>query len=382
MRLLKSYGFATVIFTALLMSACNTDENPCPGVNLDVEVDSANMTAFVMATGLEDVAFDLFINDQLVESFDAGELDTTDFNLQFEPGEYKVCISAESKTCDRRIEGCVEFVIEDPYKEECIGLAFISDKLNDHEYKFFAEFEGRDDIAYAWYVDGDLVKEEPLTDERTNYLEWDFSAGTHIICIKAENDECGVVEYCKEIVVDQFCPDFISFDTEQDNSYTYYFYANFDGKEHVAFDWYINDDLVEREHPDSLETDHKLIWQFSPGIYNICLVVSQEGCDDIEYCEEIVIEDVDCKELSYTADLNTETDTYTFTADFEGRDDVTYIWKVYINDDFQRSEVREAGSTDDHQFSWTFDEGVEYEICLLQDGGCEETQVCNVYSLQ
>ncbi|MEQ8626087.1 hypothetical protein [Ekhidna sp.] len=381
MRLLKSYGIATVILTALLMSACNSDENPCPGVNLEVEIDSANMTAHVFATGLEDVAFDLFVNGQLIESFDAGELDTTEFDLQFEPGEYKVCINAESESCDQKIEGCVEFVIEDPNKEECIGLAFSSDKQSDYDYKFFAEFDGRDDIEYAWYVNGDMVKEEPLNDDRTNYLEWDFAAGTHTVCIKAENDECGEVEYCQEIVIEQYCPEEVSFEAEEDNPYTYYFYANFDGKDHVAYDWYVNDDLVEHENKDGHETDHKLIWQFNPGTYNICLVLSQEGCDDIEYCEEIVIEGEECKELSYTADLNTETDTYTFTADFDGRDDVTYIWKVYINDDFLGSEVREAGSQDDHQFSWTFEEGVEYEICLIQDGGCTEAQVCNIYSL-
>lgn len=381
MRLLKSYGIATVILTALLMSACNSDDNPCPGVNLDIEIDSANMKAHVIATGLEDVAFDLFINNQLIESFDAGELDTTEFTLEFEPGEYKVCIKAESESCDQQIEGCIEFTIEDPNREECIGLAFTADKLNDHEYKFLADFEGRDQIVYAWYVNGDMVKEEPLSDNRTNFLEWDFTTGTHTVCIKAENDECGEVEYCKEIIVEQFCPEEVSFEVEEDNPFTYYFYANFDGKEHVAYDWYVNDDLVEHENKDGHDTDHKLIWQFNPGTHNICLVVSQEGCDDIEYCKELVIEETDCKELSYSADLNTENNTYTFTADFEGRDDVTYIWKVFINDDFQGSEVREAGSEDDHNFSWTFEEGVEYEICLKQDGGCEESQVCNIYSL-
>lgn len=374
----------TVLFTALLMSACTTDENPCPDLSLEVDIDSANFIANVQASGLGDLAFDLFINDQLIKSIEAGQLDSADLAFQFEPGEYKICLIAESESCDTSIEGCVEFVIENPNREECLGLEFETEMLDNYHYKFFAGFEGIESIAYAWVVDGEVVKEEPITDDRTNFLEWDFEAGEHTICIVAETEECGEVAYCEEIIVEQDCVEEVAFEAEEENKYTYKFYADFEGKEHTKYKWYINDEVVEVEITDEEETDHKLFWQFDAGEHTICLVTDQEGCDDVEYCETIVIEEEEeeCLELSYTAEL-TETDStdfYTFTADFEGKDDVTYIWKVFINDDFQDSEVREAGSDDDHTFVWHFEPGVEYEICLRQDG-CEDNQVCEIFAV-
>ena len=371
----------TIILAVLLISACNTDENPCPGVEVDVEIDSANLTAHIVASGLDDVAFDLYINDQLVESVEAGELDTTEFEYQFEPGEYKVCISAESETCDQRIEGCIEFVIEDPNKEECLGLNFRKDQIDNYNYKFFADFEGIENIAYDWYINEDLVKSEPLSDQRTNFLEYEFEPGEYTICIVAETDACGEVAYCNEIVVEKVCPEEVFFEAEKENEYTYIFYADFPEKEHVQYVWYVNDEPVDEENEEGQETDHKLFWQFDAGIHSVCLVTNDEGCQEIEYCETIEVAAQDCRTISYTSDLNEENNTYTFTADFEGRDDVTYIWKVYINDDLQGEEVREAGSDADHQFEWTMEPGVEYEVCLKEDGNCLENQVCNVFSI-
>lgn len=469
MKLLNKFGMITTVLIVVLLSACNTDESPCPGVGVEVEIDSANLTAHVVATGLEDLDFDLYVNDVLVESVTAGELTDTSFDFEFEPGEYKVCIVAESESCDQRIEGCVEFKIEDPNVDECLGLRFSKEPINDFRYKFFADFEGMETIAYDWYVDGELVDSEPLTDNRDNLLEYEFAPGTYSVCIAATTEECGEVEYCREVVIEEECVEEVSFETEMENTHYYYFYADFpekeftkykwyvddelvdvenvegedtdhklfwefdlgthticlvtdqDGcesveyceeivveercaeevyfdwekentfsyffyadfpeKDHTKYKWYINDEVVDVENAEGEETDHKLFWQFDEGTYNVCLVTDQDGCETVEYCEEIVVEAVDCVTMSYTSDLNTETNTYTFTADFEARDNITYIWKVYINDDFQGSEVREAGSDDDHQFQWQMEPGVEYEICLIQDGGCLDQQVCNVFSV-
>ena len=382
MRLLKSYSTVVIVFIGIMMSACNTDENPCPGISLEVDIDSTNYIASLSASGLNELAFDLFINDQLVKSFDVGELDSVDLTYQFEPGEYKVCVSATSESCDREIEGCVEFTIEHPNKEECLGLQFRTDSIDNYTYKFYADFDGIEETAYAWIINGDVVKEEELNSDRTNYLKWDFEAGEHTICIVAENDECGEVEFCQVIVVENECVEEVAFEVEKDNTFSYYFYADFEEKEHVKYKWYVNDELVEVETPGDEETDHKLYWQFDNGTHNVCLVSDQDGCESVEYCETIEVASEECVELSYDAEL-TETDStdfYTFTADFEGKDDVTYIWKVFINDDFQHQEVREAGSDDDHEFIWYMEPGVEYEICLKQDG-CVEDQVCEIFSV-
>ncbi|MEO9484527.1 MAG: hypothetical protein ABJG47_13810 [Ekhidna sp.] len=380
MRLLKSYGILTVLFAAVLMSACE-NENPCPGVNLEVDIDSANQSVNIKAEGLEGLAFDLFVNDSLVQSF-TGEIDTTEFSFTFETGEYKVCLIAESENCNQRIEGCVEFEIQNPNREKCLGLEFKSEQLEHDYFKFIAEFEGIETIPYVWVIDGDVVKEEPLSDNRTNYLKWDFAPGTYTVCIVSENDQCGEVSYCEEIVIDAICVEEVRFEVEEDNRFTYYFFADFDYKEYTKYHWYIDEDLVESEVPGNEATDHKLFWQFGVGTHNICLVTDQEGCESVEYCKTIEISDVDCLELGYSAVL-TETDStdfYTFTADFEKRDDVTYIWKVFVNDDFQHQEVRQAGSDADHTFVWHFDPEVEYEICLKQDE-CDDNQVCKNFSV-
>lgn len=472
MKLLNKFGTITTLLVVILISACETDESPCPGINVDVDIDSATMTAHVVATGLDDLDFELYVNDQLVESFTAGELDSTEFSFTFEPGEYKVCVRAESASCDQRIEGCVEFTIGDPSGEEnCLGLSFEKEQIDDFTYEFYADFDSIETTAYDWYADGELVDSEPLTDNRDNMLRMVFEAGTHTVCIVAETDSCGEVEYCKEIVIEDGeveCVEEVAFEAEMVNDYKYYFYADFEEKEDIKYKWYVNDEFVDIENSDDTETDHKLIWEFEPGThtvclvadqdgcesveyceefvieqqcaeevffeweqendftyyfyadfegkyntrykwlidgeevdiensddsdtdhkliwqfeegtYSVCLITDQDGCETVEYCEEIVVEEQNCVEMSYTSELNQETNTYTFTADFEGRDDVTYIWKVYVNDDLQGSETRQAGSDEDHQFEWQFESGVEYEICLFQDG-CLDQQVCNVFSV-
>lgn len=383
MKFLKPYSILAVIATAVLMSACTTDENPCPGINVDVEIDSANLTAHIKATGLQDLAFEVFVNDALLESFEPGQLDSVEFDVQFEPGEYKVCIIAESASCDQRIEGCAEFVIEAPEEEEetCLELEFDTEQLDDYNYKFYAEFEGMDTVEYDWYVNGEIVKTEPLNDERTNKLLWDFPIGTHTVCIKYENDSCGELEFCEEITIEKVCPEEVYFDWEKENDLTYYFFADFEKKNHVKYQWLIDGEVVDVENEEGQDTDHKLIWQFEEGEYSVCLITNDDDCETVEYCETIIVETQECLPLSYTAELNNDTNTYVFTADFEGRDDVTYIWKVFINDDFQGEEVREAGSDDDHHFEWQMEPGVNYEICLKQDGNCSESQVCETFSV-
>lgn len=380
MRLLKSYSILTVVLTAMLMSACDK-ENPCPGVDLEVDIDSANQIANIKANGLEGLAFELFLNDSLVQSF-TGQQDSTEFQFRFETGEYKICIIAESENCNQRIEGCAEFEIINPNKEKCLGLEFETEELDDYYYKFFAEFDGIDTLGYVWVVNGDVVEEAPVSDNRKNYLKWQFAPGEHTVCIVSENDACGEVSYCEEIIVETICVEEVGFEAEKENKFTYRFYADFPGKEFTRYKWYINEDLVEEEWPGEENTDHKLFWQFGTGTHTVCLVTDQDGCESVEYCETIEIVDTPCVELSYTAVL-TETDStdfYTFTADFDQRDDVDYIWKVFINDDFQHQEVRLAESQDDHSFVWHLNPGVTYEICLKQDG-CEDNQVCNNFSV-
>ena len=67
MRLFKSYSLFVVIIGALVINACTPEEDLCPTVDLEVEIDSANYTAHIQASGLSDLAFELFINDHCLK---------------------------------------------------------------------------------------------------------------------------------------------------------------------------------------------------------------------------------------------------------------------------------------------------------------------------
>lgn len=468
MKLLNRYNTLLTVFLAMILSSCFTDDNPCPDVGIGVEVDSVNMTATITLDGLENLDYQVFVNEVLVDEANLDSINNESFSFNFEPGTYDVCIRAESDQCDRSLEVCQEIVILDPNREECLGLEFTVDQLDDHQYKFIADFEGIENILYTWYVDDDSVQTESLDSDRTHQLLLDLGVGEHTVCIVAETDDCGEVEYCQTIVVDQVCPTELFFEKEEDGHNTYFFFAEFENMDHVPYKWFINDDEVDREnYPDrdtdhklfwqfnpgeysicivsdvdgceaveycielvvevdcveevyfdyeqeadtvyvfyaefegktstpykwlidnevvdvenfdNSDTDHKLIWGFDPGTYTVCLITDQDGCEVVEYCESVTVEKTECVDLSFTGDQEDGTNVFVFTADFEERDDVTYIWSIYINDDFQGDEVREAGSDDDHQFVWQFEPGVEYVVCLKQDG-CQDTKLCQVYSI-
>ncbi len=470
MKLLNRYSILLTVLGVILLGSCTPDEtNPCPDIQFSVDIDSVNNTVAIKAEGIEDLTYQWYVNDVLIDSVNLDDITDDIFDFEFEPGTYNVCITAQSEQCDRTLEFCQEVEIPDPNQEECLGLQFRTDKKSDHAYKFFAEFDGIENVEYTWWVNDDSIKTEPLGADRAHFIEWEFPVGEHIVCIVAESEDCGEVEYCKEIVVEQVCPEELFFEkVEQEGHNTYKFIAEFENQDHTPYVWYINDDIVDKENFEDFDTDHKLFWQFDPGVYTICIVAELEGCDDVEFCIELVVEndcleevffdyekendniyvfhsdfegmehapykwiiddeivdkenfdgfDTDhklvwdfdpgeysvcivtdqegcesveycetvvvdevCREISFTGAQDEGTNTFTFTADFDGKDDVTYIWTVYINDVKQGDEVREAGSNDDHQFSWEFDEGVEYEICLRQDGDCDESQLCKVFSL-
>ncbi len=470
MKLLNQYSILLTVLSVILLGSCTPDEaNPCPDIQFSVDIDSTNNSVTIKAEGLENLSYQWYVNDVLIDSVNLDEVTDDTFDFEFEPGTYNVCISAQSAQCDRSLEFCQEVVIPDPNREECLGLVFQTDQIDNYVYKFVADFEGIENVVYTWWVNEDSIKTEPLDSDRSHFLEWDFEPGEHLVCIVSQSDECGgEVEYCKEILVEVECPTELFFEAEEDGHNTYVFFAEFESQDHIPYKWYINDEVVDKENFDGFDTDHKLFWQFDPGeytvcvvaelegcddvefcidltvendcvetaffdweketdyiyvfhsdfegqehapykwiindeivdkenfdgfdtdhklvfdfdpgTYNVCILTDQEGCDAIEYCETIVVEE-NCREISFTGTQEAGSNTFVFTADFEGKDDVTYIWTVYVNDVKQGEEVREAGSSDDHQFSWQFDQGVTYEICLKQDGNCDEAQLCKEFSL-
>ncbi len=380
MKTLNYLILSGVTLGLLVLSSCLEEENPCPDAVINVAVDSTDFSYTITAEGLEEIIYEWRVNGNIVETEELNDLRDNLLNFTFEPGIYTICITGESEICGGTIEICREVTIE---KNPCPELKFESDQVSHNKYIFEANFDGRNDIRYTWYVNGDSIETAPFGEERWHAFDFAFEAGTHEVCIKPVDPACDNV-YCKEIIVEEkVCPTpfFIS-DQQEGNAWL--FYADFEGRNDTQYKWYVNGDFVDKENFDGYDTDHKLLKDLAPGVYNICVVIYTDWCEEVEYCKEIIIEEEpnDCIAMDYTGERDGEALAYTFLADFEGKDEITYIWKVYVNDDFQGSEVREAGSEDDHQFYWQFEQGVTYEICLIQDGGCTDKQVCKTFKIE
>ena len=377
MKLLNRYSILLTVLSVILLASCNPDENPCPDVEFSVDVDSTTNTVTIKTEGLENLSYQLYVNDVLVDSVTLDDINDGVFDFQFEPGTYNVCVVAQSDQCGASIEFCQDVEVPDPFREECLGLNFRADQRDNFDYKFFAEFEGIENVAYTWRVNGDSIKTEPLDSDRTHFLEWDFEPGEHIVCIVAESDACGEVEYCKEIVVEQVCPTELFFEKEEDGHNTYFFFAEFENQEHTPYVWYINDDIVDKENFDGFDTNHKLFWQFDPGTYSICIVSEQDGCDEVEFCIELVIEE-ECVETVFFDWEIDDNGKYIFHSDFEGMSYTPYKW--IIGDDIADKENFDDVETD-HKLFREFVPGT-YSICILtEQEGCDPVEYCETITV-
>lgn len=472
---MRSFKLFNLLFSLaimlLMMAACESDiPAECQNISIAAEAnsDSTAYTLIADLQGLDNIDFEWFVNDQLIAS---GDSLGASFDFSFAPGVYNVCINAESEECGT-ISFCTEVVIrgEDEPSDECPELAFSAEQISRIKYLFIAEFEGMDTVDYAWYVDGDSIESEKSEGERHHKFDYEFRPGSHTVCIKARDEKCDELAYCKEIVIGEAeCPE-VHFYKEAEGDRAYLFIADFEGKDTTQYKWYVNGDFVDKENFEEHDTDHKLYWQFDAGHHEVCLkslqtdeceqsvycvefdiegetgcpdlyfeyqledngeynfFASFEGMNDLEwyawyvngeeadnesgderdnflsldlsnagtyeiclktetpacpegtaYCKTITVDSENCVDLSFSAEE--ETNGFIFTADFEKRDEVTYYWKVYKGDDYQGGETREAGGDDDHDFFWQFESGVEYKVCLRQDG-CENNTVCETFMIQ
>ena len=472
---MKSYRLVNLLFTLVIMlfmmTACETElPEECQDISIVAEAnsDSTHYTLIADLRGLDDIEFSWFINDQQIATGDS--IGTTlDFN--FAPGVYSVCITAESITCGA-FDFCTEIVVRDTsdQRDDCPKPSFSAERMHRNKYLFVADFEGMDSLEYVWYVDGDSIESEPLSEERHHKFDYEFRPGTHTVCIKARTEECGELAFCKEMVIGESeCPE-LSFYKEAAGDSAYFFIADFRDADSIQYVWSVNDSIVDKENVEGYETDHKFYWEFTPGTYDICIEsIATDQCESTKYCYSLEIdEETSCPDLYYyyeegndgayyfTADfdgmedlewyawkvdgqikdeesgenkdneftyyfdgagdhevclvtetpecpqatyfcktINTdpatncvdlsysaeeESNGYIFSATFDDRDSITYIWKVYIGDDYQGGEVREFGSDADHDFFWEFTPGVDYTVCLKQDG-CDSNAVCETYSI-
>ncbi|MFY0598544.1 MAG: hypothetical protein JXR03_02655 [Cyclobacteriaceae bacterium] len=382
MRFLKlASSVITVASMLLMLASCEPEALPCQDLQFTVDVDDETRQYTISADfeGIEELVYGWYVNDQLVETEDLnGDRDNI-FNFELAPGTYNVCIKAESAECDELIEFCLEVVVEGTSKsDDCPELAFGSEQISENKYLFEADFDGMDSVAFVWYVNGDSIESEPLGADRFHKFDWEFEEGVHSVCIKAENDRCEKLEFCKEIVIGQRkCPE-LHFSAEKENESTYFFFADFEGKENTSYKWLIDDEYVDKENHEGTETDHKLVWQFDAGEHVVCIIVETDECEEVEYCEEVVIEGK-CPELEFTAEPDGDF-AYLFTATFEGREDIKYKW--WIDDDLVDYENYEDKETD-HKLYYQFNPGT-YQVCMVayESDLCEEVEYCKEITIE
>ncbi|GAA4276334.1 hypothetical protein [Aquimarina mytili] len=149
-----------------------------------------------------------------------------------------------------------------------------------------------------------------------------------------------------------------------DSLFGYYkFTADFPNIEETAYEWFVNDSLVDSELILD-DRDNMYVGFFEPGIYNICIFSETPECPEgTSYCKtlRVGVTNPACPELKFI----TRTDTlpsgkvnYKFIADFEGIEEVSYGW--FINGDL----VEDSAPGEDNYLRWDFEKPGVYEVCI------------------
>ena len=192
-------------------------------------------------------------------------------------GRYEVCVVLIDSTQDCVAEYCKTIRVGDDNSQNCTAK-FYWEGFDNGVVAFYPRYESNTAL-YEWFVNDSLSS--------TDYdFRYEFAAGEYDICLVVTDTarEC-VDEYCKEIRIEG----------NQHDDCTAKFYAERAGNGVVEFwpryesntafyQWYVNDSLSS--------TDYDFRYEFSEGVYNVCLVVTDttRECFD-EYCKEIQIGD-------------------------------------------------------------------------------------------
>ncbi len=156
------------------------------------------------------------------------------------------------------------------------------------------------------------------------------------------------------------CPE-LAFESIRENTHTYLFEADFRAKDSITYGWYIDGALVEREGSNVENSDHKLLWQFDEGTYEVCIKTETPECPEgTSFCRELVIDPKNdkCPEMAFRRDGD-----YLF-ADFEGIDRLQ--WYGWFIDDKLVEDEGILNNGDNKLRLGDLEPGV-YEICIMTE---------------
>lgn len=262
--------------------------------------------------------------------------------------------------------------------QECLGacpaLAFSIENTDQSNlsYRFISEYSIEFTGSYAWFVDDQFIEGDGPAVQGDDVLEYTFATpGTYQVCIQTETPDCpqGIL-FCKEVVVDVFCPQpFYEFTVEAGTT-NYIFNAAFDGIEDLSYDWTINEQVVETD--GGIEGDNILFRDLAPGDYTVCIKIITESCPQgTAYCREVFVAPI-CPELFFIQEQEGDTSSYNFFADFESMNVIVYSWA--INGEFIELD---GGANGDNTLFYQFSPGA-YSVCITAEtADCPQgTQFC------
>ncbi len=267
----------------------------CPEISFEKEKkpDTENTYVFeAVIEGTDEVSEILwYVNGEEIEASTDQQGGARVLEQEFRPGAYEVCLKVTTPDCPDGVTYCKEIRIEG----DCPDLAFEAEQDGDNAAYYFypRAFEGIDDVALEWFVNGDYVGRSPeFPHNNPFYYQFD-GPSRYEVCLMIETPECpNGTSFCKVIEIEVDCPDlFFEYDQEGDTP-GYNFRANFDRIQDTSYEWTINGEVVDREIIDGNEDkDDYMYYQFAPGTYEICIIAETPNCPQgVRYCKTLVIE--------------------------------------------------------------------------------------------
>ncbi len=246
---------------------------------------------------------------------------------------------------------------------DCVGcpnIRFEIELEGDNLYRIISGFEIRDDFQVSLVINGETISDAILDG---NVFTRELLPGTYEVCVKVISPDCPEgKKVCQQLVVEEICPELAFVSEQEQGTLQYNFTANFSGIDQISYDWLVDDQVIEG-NDGGANGDNIFTFQFAPGIHNVCIMAETELCPNgTKFCQEIIV----CPELFFEAEQQGVTNSYTFTANFPGIQDVTYNWT--INDEFQETD---GGADGDNIFTFQFNPGASYEVCIVAEvEGC------------
>ncbi len=242
---------------------------------------------------------------------------------------------------------------------KCVGcpdIRFDIKLLSNNSYQFTPDFEIKDGYEVFFKINGELITDVVLNG---GVFTREFLPGTYDICIKIITPDCAQGNtVCKELVVENSCPN-LQFEFEKEpGTLQYNFTANFIGINEIQYDWKVDNQVVE-VGDGGANGDNIFSTYLTPGVHNVCITATPPLCPDgVEFCKEILA----CPEFFITQEQQGVSNTYIFYADFPGMQDLVYEWKV--NDDILEQD---GGPGGDNTFTFEFDIAGTYEVCIFSE---------------